>query len=204
MVREQLIERGIRDARVLDAMRRVPRHRFVESALAPRAYDDTALPIGERQSISQPFIVAFMTEALELQGGERVLEVGTGSGYQAAVLAELVENVFSIERFRSIASRTRATLESLGYFNVAIQVGDGTVGWSEHAPFDAILVTAASPSVPQPFLDQLRAEGRLVIPVGDDQAQRLKRIRRTAGGFQEEDLGECRFVRLVGKYAWPE
>lgn len=194
--------RGIKDPRVQQAMRKVPRHFFVESALADRAYEDGPLPIGEKQTISQPYMVALMTEALELAGNEKVLEIGTGSGYQTAILAEIAPNVFSIEKIRSLATRARATLDDLGYYNVAIQVGDGTLGWSEHAPFDAILVTAGAPAVPQPLVEQLSIGGRLVIPLGDEQSQVLKRFRRTATGLEEEQLGECRFVKLCGKYGW--
>jgi len=203
MVRAQLIERGIADARVLKAMGHCPRHLFVEPALATRAYGDSSLPIGERQTISQPYMVAVMSEALELKGDERVLEIGTGSGYQTAILAELAQNVFSVERVRSMATRARAILDELKYYNVAIQAGDGTIGWPEHAPFDAIVVTAGSPWVPQPLLDQLAMDGRLIIPLGDEKSQQLKRVRSTPSGLKEEDLGECRFVKLVGRYAWP-
>jgi protein-L-isoaspartate(D-aspartate) O-methyltransferase len=203
MVQEQVIERGIKDPRILEAMRKTPRDLFVESALASRAYDDSPLPIGEKQTISQPYMVALMTEALELTGAEKVLEIGTGSGYQTAILAQLAQNVFSVERVRPFVSRARAVLDALGFYNVAIQAGDGTIGWSEHAPFNAVLVTAGSPVIPPQLCDQLVEGGRLVIPLGDGQAQRLKRLRRTASGLEEEDLGECRFVKLVGKYGWP-
>lgn len=204
MVQEQVIARGIKDPRVIEAMLKVPRDFFVESALADRAYDDGPLPIGEKQTISQPYMVALMTEALELRGTEKILEVGTGSGYQTAVLAELAPHVFSIEKIRSLAIRARAILDELGCYNVAIHVGDGTLGWSDHAPFDAILVTAGSPSVPKPLLEQLEVGGRLVIPLGDEQSQVLKRIRRTNSGLEEEELGECRFVKLWGKYGWAD
>jgi len=155
MIEEQLVARGISDARVLAAMDRIERHRFVEEALAVRAYDDKPLPIGARQTISQPFMVGLMTEALGLRGGERVLEIGTGCGYQTAVLAELVANVFSVERISSLATAARQLLDELGYYNVAIRVGDGTLGWSDEAPFDAILVTAGAPQVPRPLISQL-------------------------------------------------
>jgi protein-L-isoaspartate(D-aspartate) O-methyltransferase len=204
MVEEQLLARGIKDPRVLEVMRRVPRHLFVESALANRAYDDGPLPIGEKQTISQPYMVGLMTQALELRGDEKVLEIGTGSGYQTAVLAELCQNVFSIEKIGSLAARARAILDRLGHYNVAIHVGDGTLGWAEHAPFDAILVTAGSPTVPQPLLEQMCLDGRLVIPLGDEQSQVLRQIRRTASGQNEEVLSECRFVKLSGKYGWPD
>lgn len=202
MVQEQLVARGIKDPRVLQALRKIPRHWFVESALADRAHDDGPLPIGEKQTISQPYMVGLMTEALELKGDEKVLEVGTGSGYQTAILAGLCLNVFSVEKIRYFAVRARAILDELGCYNVAIHVGDGTMGWSEHAPFDAILVTAGAPGLPQPLLDQLAVGGRLVIPLGDEQSQVLKRIRRTASGLEQEQLGECRFVKLWGKYGW--
>lgn len=204
MIEEQLLARGIKDPRLLEVMRRVPRHLFVESALADRAYEDSPLPIGEKQTISQPYMVGLMTQALELRGSEKVLEVGTGSGYQTAILAELCQNVFSIEKIGSFVARARSVLDRLGYYNVAIQVGDGTLGWAEHAPFDAILVTAGSPSLPQPLLEQLSIGGRLVIPLGDEQSQVLKRILRTAAGQEEKVLGDCRFVKLWGKHAWPD
>jgi len=203
MVHTQLIQRGIKDSRVLEAMRKCPRHLFVEPALAGRAYGDSSLPIGEKQMISQPYIVAFMTEALGLTGEEKVLEVGTGSGYQTAVLAQLAQNVFSVERVRTMATRARSVLDQLGCYNVAIQVGDGTIGWSEHAPFDAILVTASSRWIPHPLLEQLGTHGRLVIPLGDEKSQQLKRVCVTPSGLKEEDLGDCRFVKLVGRYGWP-
>jgi protein-L-isoaspartate(D-aspartate) O-methyltransferase len=204
MVQEQLVARGIKDPRVLRAMGKVPRHLFVEAALADRAYDDGPLPIGKKQTISQPYMVALMTEALELRGVEKVLEIGTGSGYQTAILAELARRVFSIEKIGPLALRARAILDELGYANVAIQVSDGTLGWSEQAPFDAILVTAGSPDLPQPLVEQLSMGGRLVIPLGDEESQMLKRVRCTDSGLQEEELGECRFVKLWGKYGWAD
>ncbi len=204
MVREHLMDRGIKDPRVLQAMTKIPRHRFVESALADRAYDDEPLPIGERQTISQPYMVAFMSEALELTGRERVLEIGTGSGYQTAVLAELCLNVFSVEKFGPLAEKARVLLDELNYYNVALHVGDGTLGWSEHAPFDAIIVTAGSPELPQPLIAQLSIRGRIVLPIGNERSQMLKRFQRTVSGLQEEGLGDCRFVKLLGKYGWPD
>ena len=204
MVREHLMDRGIKDPGVLQAMTKIPRHRFVESALADRAYDDEPLPIGERQTISQPYMVAFMSEALELAGGERVLEIGTGSGYQTAVLAELCLNVFSVEKFGPLAEKARVLLDELNYYNVALHVGDGTLGWSEHAPFDAIIVTAGSPELPRPLIAQLSIRGRIVLPIGNERSQMLKRFRRTASGLQEEGLGDCRFVKLLGRYGWPD
>jgi protein-L-isoaspartate(D-aspartate) O-methyltransferase len=202
MVESQIRARGVRDRRVLEAIRKVPRHLFVEEALRDRAYLDKALPIGEKQTISQPYIVAAMSEAIELGGRERVLEIGTGSGYQTAVLAELAETVFSVERIQGFVQTARARLESLGYFNVLIKVGDGTIGWSEHAPFDAMVVTAAAPRVPRPLLDQLKVGGRLVLPLGSEEAQTLTRIVRDEDGFHEETLGDCRFVKLIGRHGW--
>lgn len=203
MVEEQIRARGIRDPRVLTAVATVPRHVFVDEALRDRSYQDKALPIGDRQTISQPFMVALMSEALELEEHDRVLEIGTGSGYQTAVLAELCETVFSIERIPALATRARQRLESLGYYNVLIQTGDGTIGWNEHAPFDAVLVTAASPRIPRPLVEQLRRGGRLVLPLGEEHEQMLVRIRRDdEDRLLEEMLGECRFVKLVGRHAW--
>jgi len=204
MVREHLMERGITDRRVLGAMAKIPRHLFVESAFANRAYDDEPLPIGERQTISQPFMVALMSQALELTGGERVLEIGTGSAYQTAVLAELCLNVFSVEKLCSLAVKARVILDELNYYNVALHVGDGTLGWPDHAPYDAIIVTAASPDIPRPLVEQLSLRGRLVLPVGTEDAQTLKRFRRRLSGLQEEGLGDCRFVKLLGRYGWPD
>ncbi|HEV8421311.1 MAG TPA: protein-L-isoaspartate(D-aspartate) O-methyltransferase [Actinomycetota bacterium] len=203
MVADQLGARGITDPRVLTVMGRVPRHRFVEEALAGRAYGDYPLPIGEKQTISQPYMVALMTQALELGGGERVLEVGTGSGYQTAILAELAGKVYSVERIRALADRARAILEELGYYNVLIRVGDGTLGWREEAPFDAVLVTAAAPEVPAPLVEQLKPGGRLVIPVGGTTAQVLKSLVKDADGtVRESELVGCVFVKLVGEQGW--
>ena len=202
MVEDQLIARGIKDPRVISAMKKVPRHLFVEEALQGQAYSDHPLPIGEKQTISQPYMVALMTEALQLKGNEKVLEIGSGSGYQAAVLAELAEKVFSVERIRSLAIRARNLLISLGYFNVEIKIFDGTYGWEEMGPYDAIIVTAGAPDIPQPLIDQLAVGGRLVIPVGDASVQDLFRVTRTEEGIKKEDLGGCRFVKLIGKHGW--
>jgi protein-L-isoaspartate(D-aspartate) O-methyltransferase len=202
MVEEQIISRGIRDPRLISAMKKVPRHLFVEEALQGQAYSDHPLPIGEKQTISQPFMVALMTEALQLKEKEKVLEIGAGSGYQTAILAELAEKVFSIERIRSLAIRARQLLYDLGYLNFEIKIFDGTYGWAEEAPFDAIIVTAGAPDIPQPLLDQLAMGGRLVIPVGDAYVQDLMRVTKTKEGIKKEDLGGCRFVRLIGKYGW--
>ncbi|HEY7220812.1 MAG TPA: protein-L-isoaspartate(D-aspartate) O-methyltransferase [Candidatus Binatia bacterium] len=202
MVQEQIAGRGITDARVLTALRRIPRHLFIDQGIVNRAYDDSALPIGGKQTLSQPFMTARMTEALALKGDERVLEIGTGSGYQTALLAEICFNVFSVEKIRALSRKARALLDQLGYQNIALHVGDGTIGWSEHAPYDAIIVSAGSPSTPRPLLDQLALYGRLVIPVGDEQSQILLRVTRTGAGFEQEQLGECKFVKLFGKYGW--
>ncbi len=203
MVQTQLRDRGIHDSRVIRAMRGVPRHLFVEPALVNRAYDDDPLPIGAKQTISQPYIVGYMLQALELKGTERVLEIGTGSAYQTALLAELCANVFSVEKLRGLAVQARARLDELRYYNVAIHMGDGTLGWSEHAPYDAIIVAAGAPRIPEPLAQQLAAGGRLIIPIGDHQSQTLKLAMRTPTGLEETDLGGCRFVKLLGRYGWP-
>jgi protein-L-isoaspartate(D-aspartate) O-methyltransferase len=202
MVEEQLVRRGITDARVLDAMRRIPRHRFVGEGLAHSAYEDHPLPIGEGQTISQPYIVALMTSLLELTGTEKVLEVGTGSGYQTAVLGALARRVCSIERLPRLADRARATLEALGVANVWIRVGNGALGWPDEAPFDRILVAAGGPSVPPPLVEQLAEGGRLILPVGSADEQILTVVERAGGGTRSWTCGECKFVKLVGKYAW--
>jgi protein-L-isoaspartate(D-aspartate) O-methyltransferase len=202
MVQEQIVARGITDARVIAALRRIPRHLFVDPGIVNRAYDDSALPIGEKQTLSQPYMTARMTEALALNGDEKVLEVGTGSGYQTALVAELCFNVFSVEKLRVLSRKARTLLDQLEYQNIALHVGDGTIGWSEHAPYDAIIVSAGSPSTPKPLLDQLSSCGRLVIPVGDEQNQTLLRVTRTRSGLEQEQLGECKFVKLFGKYGW--
>jgi protein-L-isoaspartate(D-aspartate) O-methyltransferase len=204
MIREQLLPRGIKDKKVLAAMGKVPRHVFIEEALWGEAYNDNPLPIGDRQTISQPYIVALMTEALELTGSEKVLEIGTGSGYQTAILAELARKVYSIERVRTLFLKARRVLDQLKYFNVVLKVYDGTLGWQDESPFEAILVTAASPEVPTPLLEQLALNGRMIIPVGDRYTQTLKKIIKTEKGFEEEDLGGVRFVSLIGEHGWPE
>ncbi len=205
MVERQIRNKGVSDPLVLEAMLKVPRHLFVEEALQAQAYGDYPLPIGERQTISQPFMVGYMTAALALKGDEKVLEIGTGSGYQAAVLGSICRKVFSVERIAPLARRARQTLDALGYGNVHIRLSDGTRGWEEEAPFDGIMVTAGAPSVPQDYLDQLALGGRLVIPVGDLGSQVLKRVTRLGETrFHEEDLLGCRFVPLIGQSGWPE
>ena len=202
MVEEQLVRRGIADARVLAAMRTVPRHRFVEDALGDRAYGDHPLPIGEGQTISQPYIVALMTSLLELTGVEKVLEVGTGSGYQTAVLAALARRVCSIERLPRLAERARELLDSLGCANVWVRVGNGALGWPDEAPFDRVIVTAGAPRIPPPLVQQLADGGRLVAPVGDEENQTLTLAEKAGGQTRTRTLGDCKFVKLVGKYAW--
>ncbi|HET6490631.1 MAG TPA: protein-L-isoaspartate(D-aspartate) O-methyltransferase [Syntrophales bacterium] len=205
MVDSQIRSRGIGDERVLRAMEKIPRHLFVDEGLIDQAYNDSPLPIGEKQTISQPYIVAIMTEALELKGPEKVLELGTGSGYQAAILAELADRVFTIERIAPLAQKARKLLESLNYYNVVIRVGDGTYGWREESPFDAILVTAGSPSIPRTLVEQLAIGGRLVIPVGGRYSQsliKLTRLSENPDDVMKEDLGGCRFVNLIGEYGW--
>jgi protein-L-isoaspartate(D-aspartate) O-methyltransferase len=202
MVDEQLAGRGVTDPRVQAAMRRVPRHRFVQEALRARAYGDHPLPIGEDQTISQPFIVGLMTSLLELTGREKVLEVGTGSGYQTAVLAAVARRVCSIERLPRLAERARALLESLGHDNVWIRVGNGALGWPDQAPFDRIIVTAGGPAIPPPLVQQLAEGGRMVLPVGSPDNQTLTVVDNVGGEIRERAHGECKFVKLVGKYAW--
>ncbi|TSA00693.1 MAG: protein-L-isoaspartate(D-aspartate) O-methyltransferase [Nitrospiraceae bacterium] len=202
MVEGQIAARGIADVRVLEAIRKIPRHLFLEEALSDRAYDDSALPIGEKQTISQPYIVALMTQALALQATEKVLEIGTGSGYQTAILAELAARVYSIERVKSLALKARERLDRLGYRNVAVRNSDGTYGWGEAAPFDAILVAAGSPSIPSMLVEQLREGGRLVIPVGDRNAQVLQLGVKQRGQLVLSCLTDCTFVPFIGAFAW--
>jgi len=202
MVEEQLVGRGVTDARVLAAMRRVPRHLFVDEALRESAYADHPLPIGDGQTISQPFIVGRMCELLEVSGREKVLEIGTGSGYQAAVLAELVARVCTVERIPRLAGRARQVLESLGYQNVWVRTANGTLGWPDEAPFDRIIVAAGGPSVPPPLFDQLAEGGRMVMPVGDATGQVLKLVEKVPGSMRTSEHAACVFVKLVGKYAW--
>jgi len=202
MVDEQLIGRGIKDRRVLDAMLTIPRHIFVDEALTSQAYTDFPLPIGEKQTISQPYMVAFMSEALGLTGTERVLEIGSGCGYQSAVLSLLVSKVYAVERITTLTARARRTLDKLHCSNVIVKLGDGTTGWADEAPFDAIIVAASAPQIPPALTDQLAPGGRLVIPVGTEESQKLLRITRRAIGVTTEVLGGCRFVKLIGRDGW--
>jgi len=204
MVKNQLMARGIKDERVLQAMGKIPRHLFIQEALAGEAYNDHPVPIGEKQTISQPYIVALMTEALELKGSENTLEIGTGSGYQTAILAELSSRVYTIERIKSLLVKARKLLAKLGYNNILFKAFDGTLGWKEYAPFDAIMVTAGSPNVPEPLKEQLADNGRMIIPVGDRYTQELIKITRKGENFEQEGLGGCRFVNLIGVYGWKE
>jgi len=204
MVENQIVARGIRDRAVIRAMSTVPRHLFVGEALRDRAYGDFPLPIGNGQTISQPYMVARMTEALQLTGVEKVLEIGTGSGYQAAVLAETAGRVVSLERIGSLLRSARATLEDIGCHRVVVHLSDGTLGWKEAAPYDAILVAAGAPEIPKELMSQLVEGGRLVIPVGSMDQQSLKRLVRLEEGNRIEDLGSCVFVPLIGYKGWPD
>jgi protein-L-isoaspartate(D-aspartate) O-methyltransferase len=199
MVVEQLQGRGITDARVLEAMRTIPRDRFIAAELAAQAYGDFPLPIAARQTISQPYMVALMTQTALLTGAERVLEIGTGSGYQTAVLSRLAAEVYSVEFVEELHQRARRTLLELDLANCAIRTGDGAEGWPEAAPFDVIIVTAAMPGIPRPLLDQLSAKGRLIAPIGEEELQTLVRVARRDGAWSEEYFGECVFVKMAGK-----
>lgn len=204
--RKQLVdilkEKGIKDIRVLEAFGIVPRHAFVDTALQDRAYKDTALPIGKEQTISQPFTVARQTELLEVKPGERVLEIGTGSGYQAAILCELGAEVYTVERHEKLYEKARSTLKELGY-SVHSKLGDGTLGWSAYAPYDAIVVTAGAPIVPEDLIDQLNINGRLVVPVGDEKRQEMIRIIKIREGeVEKEHYNDFKFVPLIGKKGW--
>ncbi len=198
MVNDQIIMRGVKDKLVLSAMRKVPRHEFVPENLRRYAYEDTPLEIGEDQTISQPYIVALMTELLGLKGGEKVLEIGTGSGYQAAILAEIAKEVYTIEIIKSLADSAKERLKRLGYKNITVKCGDGYQGWKEYAPFDGIIVTAAPDHIPQPLIDQLKVGGRLVIPVGSE-IQELKLLIKTDKGIIEKNIIPVRFVPMTGE-----
>ncbi len=202
MVNRHLKKRGIRDALLLEAFLRVPRHEFVPAGLWEQAYADGPLPIGHGQTISQPYMVAVMTSLAELKPEHRVLEIGTGSGYQAAILAEIVSAVYTVERIPEIAERARQTLQRLGYANIHFGVADGTLGWTEAAPFDAIVVTAGAPEIPAPFLDQLALGGLVVVPIEAGHSQVLYRVKRTVKGFDKERGERCTFVPLIGKHGW--
>ena len=204
MVRNQIEARGIADPAVLSAMRRVPRHMFVSEALMNQAYSDHPLPIGEQQTISQPYIVAQMTQALKVDSSDRVLEIGTGSGYQAAVLAEIVYRVYTIEKKRNLYIRARQIFDRLPYMNIVTRYSDGTLGWREENPFDAILVTAGAPEIPATLVNQLAVGGRMVIPVGRSFSQELIKLYRDENGIHQTRLGGCRFVKLVGEHGWSE
>lgn len=202
MVKSQLIPRGIKDQRVLETMRKVPRHLFVGESFQHRAYDDMALSIGEGQTISQPYMVAVMTELLGLKGDEKVLEIGTGSGYQAAIIAELAKEVFTVERIAFLAEQAKERFVSLGYVNIHVRVSDGTVGWPEEGPFDRVIITAGGPEIPKPLLEQLSDHGILVAPVGDRFSQRLIRLKKTKDKVIEDYHTPCVFVPLIGEYGW--
>ena len=204
MVEEQLVERGINDLRLLEVVSRVPRHLFVQESLQHRAYGDTPLPIGENQTISQPYIVGAMTEALDLKGEERVLEIGTGSGYQTAIIAELCSQVFTIERLNNLSRKAQNILESLNYMNIVFKMFDGTYGWPDQAPFDAILITASAPEIPGSLVKQLGDGGRLVAPIGEADKQKLVVLTKNGDRVSRRDLGDCKFVPLIGKYGWPQ
>jgi len=203
MVERQLAGRGIRDPRVLAAMGEVPRHLFVAESLRDEAYADNPLPIEEGQTISQPYMVAIMTELLELTGDEEVLEIGTGSGYQAAILSRLCRWVHTVERIPRLSHKARAAIESCGYTNVSFVTSDGTEGWPAKAPYDGIIVTAGSPDIPETLVDQLKIGGKLVIPVGDRFSQTLRRLVKGKYGNRIESHTGCRFVDLIGKHGWP-
>lgn len=202
MIARQLIPGGISDPKVLAAMGKVPRHLFVEPALQDRAYSDHPLPIGEGQTISQPYMVALMTEALRLTGAEKVLEIGTGSGYQAAILAELAARVFTVERVDKLARKARLTLDALKYANIVVKIGDGTLGWKEYAPYDRIIVTAGAPQLPAAYWDQLAEGGRIAIPTGDRVVQTLEIIEKREGKEVRTIRDRCMFVPLIGKDGW--
>lgn len=202
MVTKQLTTRGIDDQAVLRVMSKIQRHLFMEEALLGEAYNDHPLPIGHKQTISQPYIVALMTEALGLTGKEKTLEIGTGSGYQTAILAELSEKVLTIERIRPLMEKARKLLYELGYTNILFKAFDGTLGWKEYEPYDTIMVTAGAPEIPKPLIEQLVDGGRMVIPIGDRFSQKLIKIIKKKDSYKEEDLGGCRFVDLIGIHGW--
>ena len=203
MIEEQLVARGINDQKILDAMRLVPRHLFVEDAMQAHAYGDFPLPIGSGQTISQPYIVALMTMALHLTGREKILEIGTGSGYHAAILSRLCSKVFTVERIDGLVGRARKVFDRLHYHNIVSRIDDGTVGWPAEAPFDGILVTAGGPRIPEPLLAQLADPGRMVMPVGTQDAQELQVVEKLDGVITVQTIEQVRFVDLIGAYGWP-
>lgn len=202
MVQEQLLPRGITDQRVLGAMSEVPRHLFVDDAMQARSYGDHPLPIAAGQTISQPYIVAYMTQVLQLQGHEKVLEIGTGSGYQAAILSRLCDRVYTVERVNTLLAGARRIFGALRYFNIVAKLDDGTLGWPDFAPYDAIIVTAGGPEIPTPLVEQLADPGRLVIPVGDQDVQELHLVTKNQGQVTVDHLASVRFVDLIGEYGW--
>ena len=204
MVEEQLIPRGIKSERLLDAFYKVERHKFVPEDLRGTAYADFPVPIGEGQTISQPYIVALMTQCLDLTGAERVLEIGTGSGYQCAILAELAKEVYTIERFANLAKSAETILKETGYKNITLKVGDGTLGWKEIAPFDRIIITAASPRIPLPLTEQINESGKIVLPLGEPLSQVLTVVEKKKGKLESIQVCGCVFVPLIGKYGWKE
>lgn len=202
MVQEQLLNRDINDPATIEAMSEVPRHLFVDDAMQGRAYGDHPLPIGAGQTISQPYIVATMTQALKLSTSDRVLEIGTGSGYQAAILSRICSQVYTVERINSLLARARKVFDKLRYYNIRSKLDDGTMGWPENGPYDAIIVTAGGPEVPQPLIDQLSENGRLIIPVGDQQVQQLQFVQKNEDQVEISSLASVRFVDLVGEHGW--
>jgi protein-L-isoaspartate(D-aspartate) O-methyltransferase len=204
MVQSQIIARGVTDPSVIKAMRVIPRHLFVSEALIESAYGDHPLPIGEGQTISQPYIIAEMTQALELKGKERVLEIGTGSGYQAAVLAAIVDRVYTIERNNTLFLNTKKLFDKLKYHNIVTKYSDGTLGWSQESPFDAIIVTAGGKEIPEPLIKQISPGGKLIMPVGNNFTQELIVIEKTKTGIISKNLGGCRFVKLIGRHGWED
>ena len=202
MVKNQLIPRGIRDERVLNAMRKVPRHLFVDESIQYVAYDDMAHSIGEGQTISQPYMVAVMTELLELKGEEKVLEIGTGSGYQAAILSDIAKDVYTIDRVTSLVKLAEERFHSFGYINIHVKVGDGTLGWPEESPFERIIITAGTPKIPEPLIEQLSEGGILVGPVGDRFTQQLLKVKKAKGKLLQEYHTPCVFVPLIGQFGW--
>lgn len=202
MVQEQLIPRGIKDPRVLEVFSKIERHRFIPDDFRGSSYADYPISIGEGQTISQPFIVALMTQSLEVSPEDKILEIGTGSGYQTAVLAELAKEVYTIERIESLAKRAEALLRGIGYNNIIIKVDDGTLGWKENAPFDKIIITAASPRIPLPLTEQLAEKGKLIVPLGEPFSQVLTLVEKRADQLQYQQICGCVFVPLVGKYGW--